>query len=191
MIRTPALRILSLLVVLGLLAAACGGSNDESQDEDVATLQENQEETDTPEDRQDVEDAVLEFSQCMRDEGIDIPDIELDATGAPILDEAAIEGVDLESDAFRNAFTGCIGFITDASASSFDFDPRLEAIIQDQLTEFAACMRREGIADFPDPVIGSSGTPFPLSAFTNFGDPDFSAALETCQQESSFAGLTP
>jgi hypothetical protein len=133
---------------------------------------------------------VLEFTSCMRDEGVAVPDIELDADGAPLLDGATLEGIDLESDDFQAAFSACIGIITDAAAFEFDFDPEIEAIIQDQLQAFAECMRREGITDFPDPIVGGSGTPFPLTAFTDLAEDDFQAALETCQQESTFTGLT-
>lgn len=173
---------------MALFAASCGG-DDTTEDEGVATLQDETTDSTLAVQRQDIEDAVLEFSQCMRDEGVDIPDIQLDADGAPILDAGALQGIDLQSPEFQSAFTSCIGIITDAGAFAFDFDPEIEAIIQDQLQQFAECMRREGIEDFPDPIVGGSGTPFPLTAFTNLGDPDFQAALETCQQESTFTGL--
>ena len=189
MTRPTPLRLLIAVVALAMVAAACGG-DDAAPDEGVASLQ-----TDTTADgaplaqRQDIEDAVLEFSQCMRDEGVEIPDIQLDADGAPLLNADALGGIDLQSPEFQSAFTGCISIITDAGAFSFDFDPEIEAIIQDQLQQFAECMRREGIEDFPDPIVGGSGTPFPLTAFTNLGDPAFQTALETCQQESTFTGL--
>lgn len=188
MTRSTPLRTLVVVLVLALIAAACGG-DDSANEEGVATLQDDTTDSTLPVQRQDIEDAVLEFSQCMRDEGIDIPDIQLDADGAPILDAANLQDIDLQSPEFQSAFTSCISVITDAGAFAFDFDPEIEAIIQDQLQQFAECMRREGIEDFPDPIVGGSGTPFPLSAFSDLGDADFQAALESCQQESTFSGL--
>jgi hypothetical protein len=37
----------------------------------------------TEEDRQELEDAFTKFSQCMRDEGVDVPDVEFGGGGGP------------------------------------------------------------------------------------------------------------
>lgn len=175
------------MVVIGLAVAACGG--DDAERDGVASLG-GDTPGETPEaQRPDVADAVLEFSQCMRDAGIDLPDIALDADGAPLIDGPTLERLDLDSPEFEDAFVGCIDIMTDAGAFSFDFDPEVEAVVQDQLQQFAQCMRRMGIENFPDPVVGDSGTPFPLSAFTDIAEDDFRTALDTCQQESTLTDL--
>lgn len=181
------LRLLALLLALGLIAAACGG-DDEPEADGVASIQTADGET-GPVERQAIEDAVLDFAECLRDEGYDVPDIELDANGAPIIRTEDVAGIDLSDRDFQAAFASCTSILTAAGAFAFDFDPELQAIFQDQLQEFSQCMRREGIRDFPDPIAGTSGIPYPLSAFEAFTSDPFQAALETCQQQIGFTGL--
>ena len=98
-------------------------------------------------------------------------------------------GVDLSSREFQAAFASCASILTSAGAFSFDFDPELQAIFQDQLQQFSQCMRREGVPDFPDPIAGTSGIPYPIAAFEDFTSDAFQSALETCQQQIGFSGL--
>lgn len=180
-------RVLAVLCAFVLVVAACGG-DDEPAPEGVASIEDTNDaggQTERPE----IEDAVLDFTQCLRDEGFDVPDIELDANGAPIIGTEDVAGVDLSSPEFQNAFAACSSILTSAGAFSFDFDPELQAIFQDQLQQFSECMRREGVPDFPDPLAGTSGIPYPIDAFSNFTDEAFQAALETCQQQIGFSGL--
>ena len=70
-----------------------GGDGDEPPDIDREELQEAMEACDefrddafgdiTDEDRQEMQDAFAKFAQCMRDEGLDIPDIEPGGGGPP------------------------------------------------------------------------------------------------------------
>lgn len=182
------LRVLVTLVATVLVANACGG-DDVAEDDGVATLQDTTVVTEEAPQRQDIDEAVLDFTQCLRDEGIEVPDIALGADGAPQLDPAQLQDLDLDSAEFQTAFDTCIGIIADSGAFSLELDPEIEAIIQDQLQAFAECMRREGIEDFPDPQVGGNGLPFPASAFTRVGDEGFQTALDTCQQETAFDGL--
>ncbi|MDH3755676.1 MAG: hypothetical protein OEU32_17570 [Acidimicrobiia bacterium] len=187
MTRPTSIRILIAVLAMAVAAAACGG--DEAANDGVATLQDDTVVAGNTPQRAEIEDAVLGFTRCMRDEGVEVPDIQLGADGAPQLDPQRLQGIDLEAPEFQSAFTTCIGIIADAGAFEFDFDPEIEAIVQDQLQAFAECMRGEGIEDFPDPEVGGSGPPFPLTAFTNLADESFQTALETCQQETAFSEL--
>ena len=69
------------LVVL----AACGGSSEATDSDQIASLatdEESASETDQPAaDEQTADEAALEFSQCLRDEGMDVADIGVDADG--------------------------------------------------------------------------------------------------------------
>ena len=72
---------LGLGLVLGLGAAACGGSSDGN---DVATLGgdgANRPKTDGGSARKDPQQAALDFAKCMREHGVDMPDPEVDSKG--------------------------------------------------------------------------------------------------------------
>lgn len=74
-------------------AAGGGGGNGQPPDIDREELQQAMEACDefrdeafgdiTEEDRQEMQDAFAKFAQCMRDEGIDLPDIEPGGGGPP------------------------------------------------------------------------------------------------------------
>ncbi len=179
-------RIVPVLVTaLALtLVVACGGDD---ETEEVASLSA-EEEAGSDDGRQGIEDALLDFTQCLRDEGIDVPDVQLDASGAPIIRPEDIAGIDLESPEVQAAADTCLPILTDAGAFSFADDPELQALLQDSLQEFAVCMRGEGIADFPDPS-STAAIPFPLTAFADFADQGFQDALDVCRRQVGFPGL--
>lgn len=185
--RSTWIRLVAAILALLVIVAGCGG-DDESEATGVASIDASGGE-DGPPQRQEIEDAVLDFTQCLRDEGFDVPDIELDANGAPIIRTQDVAGVDISSREFQSAFASCTPILTSAGAFSFDADPELQAIFQDQLQEFSQCMRQEGVTDFPDPIAGAAGIPYPLDAFSDFTSDAFQAALETCQQQIGFSGL--
>ena len=178
--------ILMLTVVLAL--AACG-SDDASEGDGVASLGGGV----TGEEAQSrigFEEGLLQFTSCMRDEGVDLPDIQVDADGQPILSTNVLEGLDTQSPEFNRAFIVCVPILAEASPVQVGSDPELQAVIQDTLNDFAQCMRDEGVENFPDPAPGwdGSGSPFPLSALDTT-DPDLDAAFETCGDLLSFPGV--
>jgi len=176
------------ILVIALAATGCGG-NDDAEDEGVLTLQEQESDSVTTTTRLSADEAVLDVTRCMRDRGIEVPDIGLTADGQLDLRPEDLIGVDLDSDEFQEAFTSCIAVFQLSGGFDVSLDPELEALFQDQLQEFSECMRDNGVVGFPDPQTGS-GTPYPLNAFLGFGDPTFEEALETCRQTVSFAGFT-
>lgn len=184
--RTRTLHILTTVLLVTTLVVACGGDDDAT--DGVASIETPTDDAARGGGRQGMESAVLEFTSCLRGEGVEVPDIQLDSDGAPLIRPDDVAALDLESDEFQEAFDGCLPILTDAGAFSFDSDPELEALLSDQLQAFAECMRREGVTDFPDPT-PSAATPFPLSAFLEFAGEDFQDALSTCRSEISVEGL--
>ncbi len=176
-----------MLLVIALVAAGCGGSGDD-EEQGVLTLEETGNDSVTTTTRLSADEAVLEVTRCMRDRGLEVPDIGVTADGQLDLRPQDLVGIDLESEEFQEAFTSCIAVFQLSGGFDVSLDPELEALFQDQLQEFSQCMRDNGVADFPDPQTGT-GTPYPLSAFLGFGDPTFEDALETCRQTVSFAGF--
>jgi len=177
-----------LVLVVALVAAACGGNGDD-ESAGVLSLQDQEGENVTTTTRLSADEAVLEVTRCMRDRGLDVPDIGITADGQLDLRPEDLGGIDLEGEEFQEAFTSCIAVFQLSGGFDVSLDPELEALFQDQLQEFSQCMRDNGVVDFPDPQTGS-GTPYPLTAFLGFGDPTFEGALETCRQTVSFAGFT-
>ena len=181
-----AVRVAAIVVALAMVVGACGG--DDADNDGVASLNDDPSRGEA-DGRQGIEDALLEFTRCLREEGLDVPDVQLDAEGAPMIGPEDVAGIDLDSPAVRAAFDACLPILTAAGAFSFGSDPELQALLQDSLQAFAECMRGEGISDFPDPDAGGSGVPFPITAFADFADDAFQDALDTCRDQIGFAGL--
>lgn len=190
-------RHLLLLAALAVVAAACGGSAD--ADDGVASL-DAATQLDTSDSSQaseiSQEEALLAFTACMREAGIDIDDPTIDADGNLRLARpnsgTGAEGDDggnFRDDEFRAAREQC-GELLDGVALGFRDQDRTD--IEDQLLEFAACVRGNGY-DMPDPDFSDFGTPgqgggAPFGAIDR-DDPAFQAAAEACQDV--LAGFGP
>jgi hypothetical protein len=162
---------LAVLTLAGLLAG-CGDSSDS---EDVASVSEEAETAAAEEDAADVEAELLDWVQCMRDEGIDLDDPVRDADGnvsisgdglfigggsaSPAVptargeDLAGDEGpIDLTEMEAAMAACGEAPVLGARNISDEDLQAQQEAAL-----EFARCIRGEGIEDFPDPDFSSQG----------------------------------
>ena len=176
--------IVVLLAAMTLAAAACGGGDG---GDEVATL----ETTATPDApttttaRLAPDEALLAFSACMRENGIDLPDIAVGPNGAPLLDPSLVDDIDIQSDEFTAAFSTCLPIVATSGAFQQTTDPEELAEQRDQLVSFSQCMRDEGIEDFPDPSL-TGLTPYPISAFADIGQDEFDAAVDVCQEGIAF-----
>jgi hypothetical protein len=147
------------LACLGLLAlAGCGAGDSDaaaSGDNGIATLQTDDSGTETEgaatddADRPSADEAALEFSQCLRDEGLDVADIGVDADGNIDI-RSALDSVDPGDESFRTAMQSCSEILGDVGfgggrAGTFD-----ETELQDAYLEFSECIRTEGFEDVPD-----------------------------------------
>ena len=173
--------LVCLVGVLALTAAACGTNEDGSAGgvaslEDVAAAEpdssqagldgsaENDdssaEGTDDPASAElAADEAALAFSECMRDEGLDFPDIGVDADGNPQLGTALQDaGLDPRSDDFSDALEACsdeldgVGFGGGRGAGGLADNTEL----QDAFFELSECMRDEGF-DVGDLQFGGGG----------------------------------
>ena len=130
------------------------------------------------------EEGVLEFSQCMREEGIYFPDPTFDIDGNPEFNELNIEN----EEAFEEAFTNCEDILRRALPEQFDLDPEVEAALIDASLEFSQCMREEGI-DFPDPTPGEFGFFAFRDADVDWSSEQVQEAFEICQPENPLENL--
>jgi hypothetical protein len=150
-------RATTLAVALALVVAACGGSTaDEEDSGGLATLTDDTsaqtEVTTATEPEETVEEQVLAFADCMRDNGVpDFQDPIVNADGSvEFVGVGPGAGDDGEPDqALFDAFEVCSEFIEGiafgAGGSEFDINE-----LQDSLIAFAACLRENGL-DVDDP----------------------------------------
>lgn len=132
------------------------------------------------------EDAVLAFSQCMRDNGVpDFEDPDIGADGSFGFGFRGAGG-EVDRDTLRAAFETCQGLLGGISFGPGGGD---RSEIEDTLYEFAVCMRENGY-DMPDPdfsgLLGGQedgergGGPF--GEGFNPEDPAFTSALAACEE---------
>ncbi len=171
--------VILLVAAVAIIATACGGSDANR----VATLEDSTSTTSATESQDALagdEAHLMEFSQCMRDNGVvEFPDAVVSEDGA--VDFGGFEQFDeFDQDDMEAAFEVCVDRLAGLSfapgGANFDFTE-----IQDTLLEFAQCMRDNGF-DLPDPDFSN----FDLAGVGPFGEidptePGFEEALEACQ----------
>lgn len=164
----------SWLSITGLLLAAVAGCGGQATgDPDVASA-DGASSTPAPSGSPSstpAEGDLLKFAQCMRDNGVDVPDPD------PAKGLAGLGKIDRDDPDFKAAMTKCKPYL-----SSLGGDPSSPEY-QAQLLAFAQCMRANG-ADVPDPD--------PNGGFGGKGldrnDPDVKAALEACHDKLPTGG---
>jgi hypothetical protein len=190
--RSSVLLLSTLLVV-----AACSSGETESTTDTIATLETTTSttaaSTTTTTEPPTLEEVALDFTQCMRDKGVDMPDITFDADGQPVISGALADEFDLFDAEVQAALSSCRGIFAEAGEGvELQLDPELVAEVTDQLTEWAACMRDNGVEDWPDPLPTFSGTeiPFPMAEMAAaFNDPEFADAMDACEDLVAFPGI--
>ena len=182
-----------VVVALSLVVAACGGGSDDTSDDGVASLERTttQAPVATALGSADTEEQLLAFAECMREQGVDLPDPTVDADGNPQLvppDDFELEDLDVLQDAAE----ACEEFLEGVALGFEDLDL---SSLSDTLVEFAACMRDNGY-DLPDPDFSliapdtneiPTGGPF---GDVDFTDQDFLDALEVCQDLITNLGVS-
>jgi len=157
-------RLIALLVVLALFVVACSG-DDSSETTALA----------------DTEEQLLLFTECMREQGIDLPDPSVGPDGFPQF-EPPKDFDPNDTDAIFDAVEECREFLEGVSLGFEDLDI---TAITDTLVEFAACMRDNGY-DLPDPdfsiIQPRSGSMPNAGPFGDIDltDADFLDAFEVC-----------
>lgn len=166
-------RLATLIAVLALALAACGGGDDAAG---VASLEDSSQAavTDTTAALSD-EEALIAFAACMRDQGMDFPDPVVDENGYPRFDFEDPASIDQDAmfeagEACRDLIEGVVLGLVDFESSEFD----------DTFLEYATCMREQGVENVPDSIdiesiVRDGSLPFDPE------DPKFIAADEKCR----------
>jgi hypothetical protein len=173
-------KVVLFTIVLALNACTIG----EEETKGVVSIDENTVST-TIFDEVTFEEGVLDFAQCMREEGINFPDPTFDIDGNPQFDNVDVEN----EDEFEEAFTNCEDILRNALPEQFDLDPEVEAALVDASLEFSQCMRVEGISNFPDPTPGEFGFFAFRDAEIEWTSDDVQEAFEICQPENPLENL--
>jgi hypothetical protein len=151
------------LLLVGVLLAACSGGSPGAADAGAATP--------TSE-----ADRGLAFAECMRENGVDeFPDPDDD--GGNFLGDDS--GIDPESPEFMKATEACRDLVPPQDEGESGGEPAdLE-----KATEWAQCIRDNGVPDFPDPVIDGNTTVVDTTGLED-GEADsqkMDEALEACE----------
>ena len=171
----------AVLVALSLSLVACSGGG--AGPDGVASLVDASASPSAaaPEESLDPEAAMLAFAQCMRDNGIDMPDPEVNGEGGVTFGFAARPGAGTDDmDKLEAAHAACEKYLPKGGPDGrpMEIDPEMEQAMLD----FARCMRELGI-DFPDPEFGNGFVKIgPGGEGPNF-DPssdEFQSAQEAC-----------
>lgn len=167
---------LAPLALVAVLAACGGGSDDSATGEGESASQSDQEQE------------LLDWAECMRGEGVDVPEPEPDADGNLRLPGGVRVGPDgnVDPEEMEAAQEVCGTPPPPPGGGNSDAN---EARTEEIMLEYAQCMRDHGI-DMPDPEVdggrvviggGPGGGGGGGGGAMDTNDPEFQAAQEACQ----------
>ncbi|MFG1700486.1 hypothetical protein [Nonomuraea sp. NPDC049309] len=122
---------------------------------------------------EDPKEKALKFAQCMRENGIDVPDPDSSGRFTMRFDKnTPREKVEAAQEACKQW------------APSGDGKRGGDGKVAERLRKLAQCMRDNGVESYPDPEGGMMRITPEVAE-----DPDFEAAKKKCQKEAGEAGL--
>ena len=166
--RAHGLAALTLVVAVALLGVACGGRDDATGNADDKAAK--------------GEEAALEWAQCMRKNGVDVPDPQVDSQGRLVIAPDSTPR-NRDDEAVRRAGEACADLMRKALPDPGAISKEEEARMRDAALAFTKCMRAQGI-DMPDPSTQGGGVSVPLQP----NDPAFAKAAEACKDKLPFPG---
>lgn len=170
--------LVMLLVLLGFMAAACGGSPPGRKGAPAATTTTRAPaSTGSTSPGQETQAEYLQLAECMRSHGVpNFPDIN-PAQG--MLAALSNSGVDPNSPTFQEALQACKKYNSSANLS-----PAESAAQNTEGLELSQCMRSHGVPNFPDPTTGPLGEQVINLRGTGIdpSSPTYQAAQSACQK---------
>ena len=180
------------LVIIAVVAASCSGGNDDATP-GVATLTPTTDTVVGVDPLRETEEQARELVQCLRNEGVNVPDPTITGDGNIRFSPPADFGAgDLGT--LQTAADACADLIEGLDIGFQNIDL---TTITDNLLVFASCMRDNGY-DIRDPDFslfvpgpdGSVPTGGPFGDL-DFTDPGFIAAFPACQELLNNLGTPP
>jgi hypothetical protein len=176
------LAVAALGLGLALALAACGGSPD---GDGVATLggdaKDGADGSATATTRRDPQQAALDFAKCMRGQGIDMPDPEVDDEGRVTQRVGGPGRKAPDPKKFEAAQKACGGL-----AGGGDGPAQIDPKARDAMLAYARCMRSHGI-DLPDPT-GDKGLLLRKGEGPDPESAEFKAADKACNHHLASLG---
>ena len=181
---TNRLARLMLVAVIGLILVACGSDSSDvpslntegTQRVEPAT---DSVDTDAADTALDDEAKMMAFTQCMRDQGIELMDPEVDSEGNVQRPELA-EGVEVTREELGAAYEACAEHIEGLTLGRERQDVSERV---DELVALATCLREKGY-DVDDPTaetLDQWGADFRVEF--DWDDPEAKAAYEECSAD--------
>jgi hypothetical protein len=121
-------------------------------------------------------DRAVKYSECMRENGVpEFPDPE---NGRLTLRVGPDGGIDPNSPEFKAAQEACQSLAPQGGpGAGGPANPEL----QDQVLNYAECMRENGVPDFPDPDVSGRGVRMQLPQGVDPNSQQFRSAQQECQ----------
>jgi hypothetical protein len=174
----PAMRTIILIISSGLAAlalGACGAEEEASGSGDREAK---------------AREALLNFARCMRENGVDMPDPQVDEDGGVVIGarRAGGPGDAKAPDAtFEKAEEKCRKHMEELKPPKLD--PEQEREMREASLAHARCMRENGVPNFPDPTFGEGGgATIKIGPGTGLNpeSPTFKRAQEKCREKLPF-----
>jgi hypothetical protein len=180
--------LIAAVAVLGLLGA-CGGDDDDGGGDEAASGADGGASSDDGGGDANLQDAAVEYAECMREHGIDMPDPEVSDGGVRIGGPGGpAGGMDPNSEEFQAAQAECQPILDEAGGGQGQADPEREAEMQDRAAALGDCMRSRGWDEFEDPQVDGGRVMSQLNP-EYAEDEQFQTDLSECEEESGMAGI--
>lgn len=168
--------------VLGVAAAACGGSGKSGDKVAGVTSGSSAPKASASAAAANGREAVLNFAKCMREHGVDMADPDVSGDNFAMM---LPDGTDPR--AAQGAQEACKHLLPNGGEPDGKMnDPQMTQKMRD----LAKCMRENGVPNFPDPG-DDGGVMFDAGSGLNPDDPAFKAAQEKCAKFQPDGGKGP
>lgn len=163
--RTRPAALAAPLLAVALLAACGGGSGGDGVASLAGASGKDGDTTSTTLSDEEREEAMLAWAQCMREQGIDVPDPQVDANGrgSVIIRGSSGDDDDDEGDGGgagpmdREDFEAARQECGDPPTFGGELTEEDRKEMEERALAFSRCMREHGVEDFPDPDFSGRG----------------------------------
>jgi hypothetical protein len=162
--RWRAAQALAVIAAAGLVAAGCGGSDESGGGGGSEASADS--------------DPAVAYAECMRENGV--PEFPDPVNGQLQLQATPGGGLDPESPEFKRAQEAC----QDLAPAGAEAGASPNTDLQAQVLDYAKCIRKNGVPEFPDPDFSSGGVTMGLPPGVDPNSEQFQSALQACQDKA-------
>ena len=180
-------KIVRLIAIISLITVACSsGPSGVASFKDANAVGDPKETKVT-----DAETAWLAFTQCLRDNGLNVKDPVVDSDGSVSKPEP-VEGANIDKKEWEQGYDVCGKHIERVTTETKEGTGKKMGSIEwaeyvDRLLKIAACLRDQGIkVDDPDASAGDPGRNIGAQLKENWESPAIKKAREVCDVNAAF-----